>query len=135
MARGRLVREPGLVQGAHQEIAGAVAGEDPTGAIRPVRGGCEADHEQARRRIAEARHRAPPVHLFAVCRLLLNRDAFAIPAQARAALAGNDRLLNPEKLLGHDHQSSDHQQRMLQQPPERLQEPGSHGAIGHAMVD
>ena len=48
------------MQGGEQEVAGAVAGEDAAGAVAAVGRGGQADDEQARPRIAEARARAGP---------------------------------------------------------------------------
>src|SRR5215207_7431816 len=63
--RGRLVGEAGAVEAGEQPVAGAVAGEDPAGAVAAVGGRGQAQHEQAGRRVAEAGDGAPPVLLVA----------------------------------------------------------------------
>ena len=55
----RLVGQPHGVQRREQHVAGAVAGEHPAGAVRPVRGGREARRSAATRR--RGRGRAPGV--------------------------------------------------------------------------
>ena len=62
----RDVGEAGAMQRRHQEVAGAadaVAGEHAAGAVGAVRRGRQADEQQPRVGIAEARHRAAPVGL------------------------------------------------------------------------
>src|SRR5262249_43735624 len=93
MLRGWDVREAGAMERGHQKVAraaGAVTGEDATGAVGAVRGRREADEQQARAGIAEARHRSSPVGLVLERAPLLARDARAAGAQARAAIARDD---------------------------------------------
>ena len=59
--RGGLVREPGSMQGSHEEGGGGVAGEDTAGPVASVGRRREPDDAQARGRIAEAGHRQAPV--------------------------------------------------------------------------
>jgi hypothetical protein len=63
--RGRLVGESGPVERAIQPVPGAIAGEDATGAISAVRGRRQAQHQEARARVAEAGYRPGPVGLAA----------------------------------------------------------------------
>ena len=51
---------PAAVEGGVQEVAGAVAGEHPTGAVRAVRGGREADDHEVARPGRRTRARAGP---------------------------------------------------------------------------
>ena len=81
--------KPARWSGREQEVAGAVAGEDAAGAVAAVGRGGEADDEQPRARIAEARHRPAPVLLVAEALDLL-RATRGTTAQPRAALAGDD---------------------------------------------
>ena len=60
------VGEAGALERRHQEIArraDAVAGEDPAGPIGAVRGGCQAQDQDAGLGIPEAGHRPGPVQV------------------------------------------------------------------------
>lgn len=95
--RYRDAREAVAVQRAHQEVTGAsdaVTGEDAARAIRAVRGGREAENQYPRARIAESRDRLAPISLVSIRGLLLGRDPPAVLAESRAALAGDDLLMN-----------------------------------------
>jgi len=85
------------VQRGHQEIAGAagaVAGEHAAGPVRAVRRGRESNNDEARARITEAGNRPRSVRDVPERAPLLASDPLAVLAQARAALAGDDRLAN-----------------------------------------
>ena len=82
---GRDVREAGVVQRAHQEVAGTVAGEHAAGPVAAVRGRREADDQQPGGRVAEAGHRAAPVGLVAVVRA----SSRAPPPRSSGAAAGH----------------------------------------------
>ena len=85
-----LIGVAGPVQGGEEPIAGAVAGEDPAGAVGAVRGRGEADDYQPRRRVAEAVDRPRPVVLAAVAHGRVGRGCLAPPDQPRAAAADVD---------------------------------------------
>ena len=91
--RLRLVREPGAVQRREQEVARAVAGEDPARPVAAVRGGREPEDQDPRGRIAEALHRPAPVVPVAIRGPLLARDLLAPLDETRAAAAVDDRLV------------------------------------------
>ena len=92
--RRRLVGQPDAVHGGEQEVAAAVAGEDPPGAVGAVGGRGQAEHDDARRRVAEAGHRPAPVGLVAVGGPALDGDLLAPRDQARTGAAADD-------LVGH----------------------------------
>ena len=81
------------MQRGEQEVARAVAGEDPAGPVPAVRRGREAEDQDPRGRIAEALHRPAPVVPVAVRRPLLARDLLAPLDEPRAAAAVDDRLV------------------------------------------
>jgi hypothetical protein len=91
--RRRLVGEAGTVQRGEEEVARAVAGEDPAGAVRAVGGRREAEDHHGRARIAEAGDRSAPVLLVAERGALLARDELAPRDEPRAAPAGDDLAL------------------------------------------
>ena len=88
-----LVRQPDPVQRREQEVARAVAGEDPAGPVAAVRRRREPEDQHPRRRIAEALHRPAPVVPVAIRRPLLARDLLAPLHEPRAAAAVDDRLV------------------------------------------
>ena len=104
IARRRDVREAGAMERAHEKVAGsadAVAGKDAAGAVRAVRGRRQADEQQPRARIAEARDRLAPVGLVAIGAPLLARDLGAVAAQPRARLARDDRVVTDlQRMVG-----------------------------------
>ena len=64
-----MLASPASCIAPHQEVAGAagaVTSEHPAGAIGAVRCGGEPDHQNARARVAESRHRPRPVGVVAV---------------------------------------------------------------------
>ena len=73
-----------------QEVARSVAGEDAAGPVAAVGGRREAQQEDPRLRVTEARHGPAPVGLVAEARHLLAGDAFAPLDQARAPTARDD---------------------------------------------
>ena len=83
IVRRRDVREAGAMERAHQKVArsaDAVAGEHAPGAVRPVRGGRQADEQQPRAGIAEAGDRLAPVGFVAKGPPLFARDLRAVAA-------------------------------------------------------
>src|SRR2546422_654507 len=60
-------------------------------------GRSETNDQQPRGRIAEAGHRASPIHLVAVGALLLERDLTAVVPQAWTSVAGNDLVVDEGK--------------------------------------
>ncbi len=90
--RRGLARESRAVQGGEEEVARAIAGEDPAGAIAAMSGRGETDHEDPGRRIAEARDGPAPVRFVGKPGHLLAGDALAPLHQPWAAAAGDDLL-------------------------------------------
>ena len=85
-----MLANPRSMQRGHQEVTGAtgaIAGEDPAGAIGAMRRRRETDEQQSRGGIAETGDGPPPVLVCTIGTLLLARDAAAVVAQARTALA------------------------------------------------
>ena len=62
-----------------------IAGEHTPRAIAAVRGGCEADEEEARSRITESGQRARPVRLVAVASRRIRARRLAVRDEPRAA--------------------------------------------------
>src|SRR4029453_4802770 len=93
--RSRLVRKAGGVQRLEEEIAAAVAGEQPAGAVAAVRGRSEADDPQASAAVAEPGQRAAPIFLVLIRAALVARHLFAVRDQPRTAATRNDRTLEP----------------------------------------
>jgi hypothetical protein len=58
---------------------------------------CKANEQQACGRIAETRHRTAPIDLVAIRTPLLPRHLTAVRAEARAAFAFDDRMMNISK--------------------------------------
>ena len=90
-AAHRAVREADLVHRPPQEVARGVAGEHAPGPVAAVRGRREADEQDLRARVAEARHRPAPVRLVAEARDLDPRLLLAPRDQARTGEAVRDR--------------------------------------------
>ena len=89
--RGRLAGEAGVVHGAIEKIAGAVAGKHSAGAIGPVGSRRQADNQQAGIVAgAEVGHGFTVIGPVAEGGPLLPGDAAAVFAQAGTFLAGND---------------------------------------------
>jgi len=78
------------VERIEEPVAAAVAGEHPARPVTAVRGGRQADQQQARTRIAEARQRARPVLLAGVARRRLHGDGFTMGDQPGTATAADD---------------------------------------------
>ena len=89
----RVGGETGLVEDPIEDVAGAVAGEHPAGAVGTVCARRESQDQDTGGRIAERRHGKSPVSLVAVCAPLELRDFCRMPAQAGAKLAGYDLLI------------------------------------------
>ena len=86
----RLVGEAGAVHRPEQPVARAIAGEHAPGPVAAVGRRREADDEDLRGRVAEARHRAAPVVLVGVGRPLLGRHLLPPGHQPRAGPARHD---------------------------------------------
>jgi hypothetical protein len=91
--RHGLVGEPGAVHRGEEPVARAVAGKDPAGAVAAVRRRREAEDQDARRGVAEARHGPAPVLLVSERGALLACNPLAPLDQPRAAPAGRDTSL------------------------------------------
>ncbi len=89
-ARGGLRSEPRLVEHGIKKVAGAIAGEGPSGAVGAVSAGRETQDQDACGGIAEARHGSAPVGLVAVGAAARAGHFGAPGAETRAALAGDD---------------------------------------------
>jgi len=85
-----LVGEAGFVEGAEEEIAGAVAGEDTARTVGAVRAGGEAEDEEAGGGVAEAGDGAAPVDFLLIGAALDDGDVGAVFAEAGALVAGDD---------------------------------------------
>ena len=83
-----------LVQDGVHEIARAVAGEGPAGAIGSVGAWREAQDEDSGARITEAGNGTRPVGLVQVGATFGLADALTVFAQTRAEVAGDDRFAN-----------------------------------------
>ena len=83
---GRLIGEAGLMESNKERVGRAIAGEHAPGAVAAVGGWGQANDQQARLRVADARQGAPPVLLFAVGRASCHeRPAHAMPRAAGSA--------------------------------------------------
>jgi hypothetical protein len=78
------------MQRSVEEVAASIACEDSAGPVPAVGGGGQADHQQARGRIAEARDRPPPVLDVTVAPDLLASHPLSMTYQPRASPAGDD---------------------------------------------
>src|SRR5439155_27374392 len=87
----------GRVQRLIQPVTTAVAGEDTAGAVPAVRGRRQADDEEPRPRVAEARHRPAPVFPVAVAFDLLACHLFAVSHEPGAESAAGDLVLKLDK--------------------------------------
>jgi hypothetical protein len=85
-----------MQNGVH-EVAGAISGKRTASAVSPVGSRGEAQDEDAGARVSKAWHRTCPVGLVLVGTALRLTNAFAVAAKARAALAGDDRFVNPKQ--------------------------------------
>jgi len=82
------------VEDGIHEVAGAVAGERAAGAVGSVGSGSEADDEDSGTGVAEAGDGASPVGLVLVGAAFGFADTLAVGAEAGAAFAGDDGLMN-----------------------------------------
>jgi hypothetical protein len=73
------------VQNRIEEVTGAIAGEDATGAVAAVGSGSEAECQDTGLGIAEAGDRACPVDLVDIGTALALADTLAVFAKSRAA--------------------------------------------------
>ena len=87
---GGLVGEAGLVKGAVEPLAAAIAGEHPAGAVGSVRRRRQADDQEPCPRVAKVRHRPAPVVASEESLAFFTGDVAAILAQPRARLASDD---------------------------------------------
>jgi hypothetical protein len=83
-------RQAGAVQRGVEEIAAAVAGKHPAGAVGAVGAGRQADDPQPRPRVAEPRNRAAPVGLIGVRLPFHVGDRQAVGPQPVAGVASGD---------------------------------------------
>jgi hypothetical protein len=72
------------VERAEEPVAAPVAGEHPARSVAPVRGGRQADQEDARVRIAEAGQRPRPVGFSAIAPGRIRGSGLAVAHEARA---------------------------------------------------
>src|SRR5439155_14139058 len=87
---GRPVREPGPMHRCEQEVPRTIAREDPPRPVPAVSGRRKPEHEDARPRVPEARHRSPPIPLIREARDLLPSDPLAPGNEPRAPTAHHD---------------------------------------------
>ncbi len=87
-----LVGEAELVQDRVHEVAGAVAGEGPAGAVGSMSSGSKAENEDAGVGVSKAGDWARPVGLILIGAATGFSYAFAVFAEAGTALAGDDAL-------------------------------------------
>ena len=87
---GRLAGVAGPVERPVEPVARTVAGEHPPGPVAAVGGRRQADHHEARRGVAETRHRPRPVGLVGERASAVGRHLFAPGDQPRAAPAALD---------------------------------------------
>ena len=88
--RRRLVREAGGVERSKSQLPLSVAREHAAGAIAAVRRRREADEQEPRAGIAEARQRARPVRLAAIAARRARARRLAVRHEPRAAAAADD---------------------------------------------
>lgn len=86
----RLGSEPGGMEYRVQKISRAVAGERPSGAVRAMRAGCQAQRQHACVHVAEGGYRFAPVFPIGVGLSLDARNFLTVGAQPRTSLAGDD---------------------------------------------
>jgi hypothetical protein len=78
------------MQGIVQPVSARVAGEGTAGSVAPMRSGRQANYQQARVTITEARDRTAPILLVGEFPLPLLPDPVTVVAQPGAELAGGD---------------------------------------------
>ena len=83
------VRKSGAVERAEEEVAGAVAGKEATGAVGSVGGWGETEDDHPGPRVPEPRDGATPVLLAGVGGLFLAGDLLAPLDETRAVPAGS----------------------------------------------
>lgn len=97
---GGLAGQADVVENGIHKIAGAVSSEDAAGAVGPMGSRREAEDEDARARVAEARHGAAPVGLVSIGATLGFGYALAVVAETGAQLAGDDRFADLFQIAG-----------------------------------
>ena len=107
-ARRRRRGQPGPVERRVEEVARAVAGEHAAGPVGAVGAGGQAEQDERRAGLAEARHRAAPVGLLGVGPPLHAGHLLAPGGEPRAGPAGDDLGGEPEEgvAAGHGEASS-----------------------------
>jgi hypothetical protein len=91
--REGLVRESVRVERGHEKVARsarAVAGEDSSGSVAAMRGGRQAQQQDARVRVAEPGHRSSPIRLVPEGGAPFPRDFLAVTPQTRTTIAADD---------------------------------------------
>ena len=91
----RLVREAAPMHRREQEVAAAIAGEDPSGAVTTVRRRSETDDRDGCSGIPETRDRSAPVRLVGEPRDLVTRDLLPPRDQPWARPAYDDLVGDP----------------------------------------
>src|SRR4051794_18339484 len=97
MQRRWLIREAGAMQAGIQPVAGAIAGEDASGAVGAVRCRRQSHEEHAGVTIAETGYRFAPVNLIAKCGTLFASHLFPPRDKTRAPSARDNVLLKRNK--------------------------------------
>jgi hypothetical protein len=86
--------EAEVVEDGVHEVAGAVAGEGPAGAVGTVGAGSESKNQDSCAGISEAGDRTCPVGLILIGAAAGFSDSPAIVSEPRTAFAGDDGLVN-----------------------------------------
>ena len=97
----RRARQTELEQRPVQQNAGVIAGEGPSGAVGAVHAGRETDDQQARRRIAERRHR--PAEIIRLLAVHLTRNA---ASRGQRRQSGSKALLMPAARVKRPHKKT-----------------------------
>lgn len=93
----RLVGKTRFVKYRIHKISGAISCEWTPGAIGPMGSWSKAEDQYARPRVAKARHRARPISLILVGATFGFGNSLTVSAEAGAALARDNVLLNEKK--------------------------------------
>jgi hypothetical protein len=91
--RSRLIGKSRAIERLVKEIAGPIASEHPSRAIRAMRRGRKSQYQKLRARIAEPWNRLAPIIPSEERASLVPRHLFAIPYQSRARATVNDFLI------------------------------------------
>jgi len=100
--RRRLIRKPRAIQSPVKKIARPVACKHPPRSVRAMRRGREPQNQQLCVRIAEPRHRLPPIFPIKECAPLFARHFFAVAHQPWTLPASNNLRIQFVKAC-HDH--------------------------------